>query len=247
MYSDEGAGPRSVRLLVKTLRNTKFNKKCAVACIDRNYFQENNWEKQTALLIFPGGRDIFYHSTLKGNANTLIKAYVAAGGSYMGLCAGGYYGCSEIEFEKGHPLEVVDTRELGFFPGLARGSAYGPNRFRYEDESGSCGAQLELLGEGWSSKLASVYFNGGCTFVDANEQKGTTVLARYCDLPEQPAAIIHCSVGKGRAVLSGVHPEYGFTHLKKCAGIPEEVLARVSETEKLRAELFEVMLACCLG
>jgi glutamine amidotransferase-like uncharacterized protein len=50
--------------------------------------------------------------------------FVQGGGSYLGLCAGAYYGCARVVFEPGTPLEVVGDRELAFFPGIARGAAF---------------------------------------------------------------------------------------------------------------------------
>lgn len=50
--------------------------------------------------------------------------FVHSGGSYLGLCAGAYFGCSRVVFEPGTPLEVVGDRELAFFPGIARGAAF---------------------------------------------------------------------------------------------------------------------------
>lgn len=50
--------------------------------------------------------------------------FVHAGGRYLGLCAGAYYGCARVVFEPGTPLEVVGDRELAFFPGIARGAAF---------------------------------------------------------------------------------------------------------------------------
>lgn len=50
--------------------------------------------------------------------------YVEGGGSYLGLCAGAYYGCSSVEFEPGSSMEVSGDRELAFFPGAAIGAAY---------------------------------------------------------------------------------------------------------------------------
>ena len=43
--------------------------------------------------------------------------------------------------------------------------------------------------------------------------ENTNILAAYRDYPGQPAAIVQCIVGKGVAVLTGVHPEYDPTKL----------------------------------
>ena len=160
----------------------------------------------------------------------------------MGLCAGGYYGCASIEFEKGYPLEVLEDRELGFFPGMARGSAYGPNLFSYKSDLGSCVAELEWLGEEMELDFSSIYFNGGCEFVDAHNYSNTNILARYHDIPRKPAAIVQCEVGKGRAILSGVHPEYSASHLESSLTTARSLLPRLRETEHTRKKLLHALL-----
>lgn len=237
VYVDDGAGPRSVRLLIKALKSLKLERAFTLKTANRISIAEDPWEQETKLLIFPGGRDTPYHRELKGQPNTKIRSFVESGGSYLGICAGGYYGSSSIEFEKGHPLEVIDDRELAFFPGLARGSAYGPNRFRYEDESGSHAAQLS-----WQEEELSVYFNGGCTFVDADKHANTHVIARYTDLPNSPAAIVECTVGKGKAILSGVHPEYSYHHIHQISSIPLEALDKLKQSENNRQKLFSALI-----
>ena len=53
--------------------------------------------------------------------NERIREYVSKGGKYLGICAGGYYASSYVEFEKSTTLEVLGDRELSFFPGKAIG------------------------------------------------------------------------------------------------------------------------------
>ncbi len=241
VYVDEGAGPRSVRLLLKALKSEPSCQQANIQRVKSSFLKEADWEQSTSLLIFPGGRDIHYHEALKGEANEKIRRYVENGGSYLGLCAGGYYGCSRIEFEKGHSLEVVADRQLCFFPGTASGSAYGPNKFQYESEEGSCVAELAWLGDEELGP-ASIYFNGGCTFVDADSYSNTSILARYQDIPGLPAAIVQCKVGKGKAILSGVHPEYCTPHIEKLESTPKHLLPRLRSMDPSRQKLFESIL-----
>ena len=161
-----------------------------------------------SLLIFPGGRDIPYHQALRGVANRHIHRFVQEGGSFLGLCAGGYYGSAEIEFEKGGALEVIAKRELQFFPGLARGPAYGLGKFCYQKRTRSADCPLTPLFFRQASQISAAYYNGGCAFISPEEYEDVSVLARYADLPMEPAAIVQCRVGKGQAILCGVHPEY---------------------------------------
>jgi biotin---protein ligase len=50
--------------------------------------------------------------------------FVTHGGAYLGLCAGAYYATERVEFEPGELLQVVGARELGLFPGIARGAVF---------------------------------------------------------------------------------------------------------------------------
>ena len=83
------------------------------------------WFSTCVLLVFPGGADLGYCRTLNGEGNRRISRYVNAGGSYLGFCAGGYYGSAKCEFEVGKKgMEVVGDRELAFFPGICKGLAF---------------------------------------------------------------------------------------------------------------------------
>lgn len=201
LYKGEGANLRCLRTLTSQLRGLPIQ---LVGPQDLT----SAWETQTSLLIFPGGRDIPYHNTLKGPPNARIRAFVEQGGHYLGICAGGYYGSQKVEFERNHPLEVLGDRELAFFPGTASGPAYGPGQFRYDSEAGAKTASLVLT----SGEKSTAYFNGGCAFLHAEVHPHISILARYEDIARNPAAIVECRVGKGLAVLSGVHPEYPLTN-----------------------------------
>ena len=150
----------------------------------------------------PGGADLPFCKLLNGRGNDLIRRYVEGGGAYLGLCAGGYYGSSRCEFELGSALEVVGLRELGFFPGIARGAAF--DGFEYATENGTRAAHLLLRAPPDDRRAASptasgppdppplevcrVYVNGGCGFlaadggpVEEGKPAGCDVLAWFAD------------------------------------------------------------------
>lgn len=233
IYRDEGADAFSVSSLLSSLKQEKFDQAYSIEWADKELFQTSAWQKETDMLIFPGGRDIPYHEALKGVKNQYIKDFVHDGGKYLGICAGGYYGCASIEFEKGEPLEVFGTRELQFFPGIARGPAYGTGKFRYGSQHGAQIAKLHLP----PSSETAVYFNGGCSFVDAEKYDDVTVIARYADIDDEPAAIVKCRVGAGCAILCGVHPEYSaaFKFSKKHIG---PLFSALEAIENERRSLF---------
>jgi len=171
----------------------------------------------------PGGADLGYCRTLNGPGNRRIKQYVQMGGAYLGLCAGGYYGCGRCEFEVGKQgMEVVGERELAFFPGTCRGLAF-PG-FVYHSEAGTRAVELRvnkqalMAGGGAVPEEFRTYYNGGGVFVDAGRyrDRGVEVLARYAgeelavESGEDSAAVVYCKVGEGAAVLTGPHPEYAY-------------------------------------
>lgn len=160
-----------------------------------------------------------YCRTLNGEGNRRIRQYVQMGGAYLGLCAGGYYGCARCEFEEGKQgMEVVGSRELAFFPGTCRGLAF-PG-FVYHSEAGARAAELKVdkttlvTAGGAIPEIFRAYYNGGGVFVDAEtyRSRGVEVLAHYTEelavsSGESAAAVIYCKVGEGGAVLTGPHPE----------------------------------------
>lgn len=159
-----------------------------------------------SFFIMPGGRDRLYHQILQGEGNAKIRSFVENGGTYLGICAGGYYGCKRVEFDRGFPLEVCEERELAFFSGTGIGPAYGGGTFSYDSEKG---ARLAKIGT--ANGVFYSYYNGGCFF--EGDFTHIRILARYLDLPDLPPAIIECPVGRGKAILSGVHLEKRLSHL----------------------------------
>ena len=169
------------------------------------------------MLVMPGGADLPYCRTLNGEGNRRISQFVERGGSYLGLCAGGYYGSKRCEFMIGDKkMEVVGDRELAFYPGTCRGLAF-PG-FVYHSEEGARAAELKVskasLTEGSVPDIFRSYYNGGGVFVDAPKykDKGVDVLATYTeklnvDAGEGAAAVVYCKFGEGAAILTSPHPE----------------------------------------
>lgn len=243
IYSDEGVGPASLKFLFNSLKKLPFIETYEVIRRGHRYLIEENWVDNTALLVFPGGRDIYYHENLQGAPNATIRQFVESGGRFLGICAGGYYGCGSIIFEQGTDLEIIADRELSFFPGVARGPVYGTGIFRYGTESGACIADLK-----WSSKDHDFrknffsYFNGGCEFVNAHDHENVKVLAKYDDIEGQPVAIVECQVGQGKVILSGVHPEYDPSDFDQRDPYLQAIGKRLQKVDHLRSELFTKLI-----
>ncbi|MBE7181697.1 MAG: biotin--protein ligase, partial [Terriglobus roseus] len=178
------------------------------------------WMATCALLVFPGGADLGYCRVLNGEGNRRIIQYVNAGGAFLGLCAGGYYGSKRCEFEVGDKkMEVVGERELAFYPGICRGLAF-PG-FVYHSEAGAKAVELKVNKDALRDNTDSLpgvfrsYYNGGGCFPDAESLKdrGVEVLASYTEplkveADSSKAAVVYRRVGEGHAIVTGPHPEY---------------------------------------
>lgn len=155
------------------------------------------------IFVMPGGADLYYCEKLDGAGNAAIKKWVNGGGTYFGLCAGAYYACRAIEWGKGTAQEICGPRELAFYPGLAAGPVYDYIEDRAIGKSWDGVARLDAGG-----RQLAVYYAGGPVFTGAEDHPDVTVLARYADLPDNPAAVVECRAGAGRALLCAPHPEY---------------------------------------
>lgn len=211
IYAGPGALKDGIKHLLLTLQNTVKNS-YAIKMIGPRELLDSNWEKEASLFILPGGADLPYVKKLNGAGNKKIKSFVEDGGSFLGICAGSYYAGNYVEFAKGSELEVTGTRELGFFPGIVKGPIN--KEFFYCSHKGSEAASLIWKNNSLllSNKIFKVYYNGGGYFVNAENEKLTTVLATYDSIEKLPA-LIECQVGKGKAILSGAHFEYDYSLL----------------------------------
>ena len=210
-----GATAESIRHCIFSLRQL-LSPNYAVIPINENVIVKEPWAQTCALLVMPGGGDLGYCRVLNGEGNRRVSEYVRRGGSYLGFCAGGYYGSRRCEFEVGNqPLEVIGSRELGFFPGVCRGAAF--RGFDYQSEKGARAVKLRIPKGAFGDHVplsVTSYFNGGGVFVDAQGLKGRSVevLASYdseihVDGGDGKAAVVFSKVSNGKAMLTGPHPE----------------------------------------
>ncbi|KAL5115744.1 biotin holocarboxylase synthetase [Pleosporales sp. CAS-2024a] len=247
LYSGPGSTTESVRHCLYTLRRL-LSPTYAVIPVTGEVIIKEPWISTCALLVFPGGADLGYCRTLNGEGNRCISRYINAGGSYLGFCAGGYYGSSKCEFEVNDPkMGVVGDRELGFFPGTCRGLAFAG--FQYASEAGARAADIRINKQAFSNADDSVpeqfksYYNGGGVFVDADklESRGVEILASYTeDLHVESgaakAAVVYRKVGEGHVVLTGPHPEFAPQNLAKIPDLPSytSLIDSIHATDRTR-------------
>ena len=259
VYSGPGTTTESVRHVLYSLRRL-LSPHYSITPITADTILKEPWQPSCALLVIPGGADLPYCRALDGNGNRKITQYVRRGGSFLGFCAGGYYGAARCEFEPDDKvMAVVGSRELRFFEGTCRGGAF--KGFTYASEAGARAARVGVEvgvfeGEGKEEVPEEFisYYNGGGVFVDAdqlakrNEGNRVTVLARYLDPLDVKgvgdAAIVHMKVGEGDVILTGPHPEFAGCNLDRNAGGREygELIDKVTEDHEKQVGVLKGML-----
>jgi biotin--protein ligase len=132
-------------------------------------------------------------------------------------------------------LEVCQDRELSFFSGKAVGPAYGKGTFDYSSNLGARAVKIST-----EQGDLTIYYNGGCQF--EGDFSNCKILGRYADLPNQPAAIIECQIGKGKAILSGVHLETPPNSLNKKDPYLAPLIPILEKTENKRISFWNHLL-----
>ncbi|NCO03955.1 MAG: biotin--protein ligase [Alphaproteobacteria bacterium] len=195
LYCDTGASAFSI------LSARHYFKDYQVTLVTAQDIIDHGIPQSADFFVMPGGADIPYTQKLNGKGNAEIRRYVENGGTYLGICAGAYYGCADIEFQKGTQTAICGPRELGFVKGTAIGCL--KEIAKPYDTSLHSAAVTTINKQG---HMLPVLYWGGCFFNFKNSEN-ITVLATYADIENTPPALISCAVGKGRALLSGVHFE----------------------------------------
>ncbi|EGV63058.1 biotin holocarboxylase synthetase [Yamadazyma tenuis] len=211
VYSGPGTTTESVKHCLESLR-IHLSPYYAVVTVGEKSLLNDPWQLKTKALVIPGGADTPYCNSFNGAGNRLITNFVRKGGKFIGFCAGGYYAAARCEFEAGTANEVSGSRELGFFPGTCVGTAY--KGFVYNSHEGARITPISVSGSLDCPPTVFNYYNGGGVFANADKLSNVEVLGRYTeDLDTPPeagnAAVVYCRVGKGGALLTGCHPEFG--------------------------------------
>ena len=205
------------------------------------------------LLVMPGGADLYFCEKLNGGGNAAIHDYVAAGGAYLGICAGAYYGAAYVSFAESQPdWRITGARELAFI----KATASGPIDAYLQDgdiaQAWHEAVRLTADNAYFRGEFVS-YYEGGPLFTLYDEK--VDILARYTKLADQAPAILHKQIGKGRVVLSGVHPEMraqdlhsmSYRHKNPCRERDLAIAKRLEPYDKDQQQLLYNLIKISLG
>ncbi|CAH1794761.1 unnamed protein product, partial [Owenia fusiformis] len=143
VYRGLGASEQGLSMLLNALKRWCCMSTYDVIQISPQEIITGEWCKNASLLAIGGGYDRGFIKALGPTGMHIIKQYVQSGGRYLGICAGGYFGSQEIQFDKDGPLQVCGERDLGFYQGLCVGPAYGTPPYKYNSEQGAQAACIK--------------------------------------------------------------------------------------------------------
>lgn len=250
VYDGEGSQKTSLQMLLDALYSTVDNSAHNVRTITPEEIIKGTWRRDAAAICFGGGYDLGFIQALGRNGIKHIRDYVSKGGSYLGICAGGYFGCEYIYFDEGGQLEVCGERHLKFFPGSCRGPVY-PG-FQYHSEIGARASSIKVLPENcqYPHQKIPIYCNGGGFFDFLPRNKVCTdpptqvkVLAHYDDVKGQPIAIVKTHFGLGHTLLTGVHVEFDPHNLDPTDQMLNTIIEELKNHNNKRLELFKKIIA----
>ncbi|MBQ2026571.1 MAG: hypothetical protein II214_01565 [Alistipes sp.] len=166
------------------------------------------------MIYVNGGKANHHAISLGEEGRKAIQAFVAAGGSYLGTCAGAFI-ATRGSVRAGGGIAHADIY-WGLWPGYAQRTRLFKNNTGMELPKKS--PLLRYFDFGGDKTVARVRHNGGCSAYEGKESKlpkGTEVLARYIfDNTDKVQIDGKASVWaykaneqSGRVILCGSHPE----------------------------------------
>ena len=166
-------------------------------------------------MIYVNGGQARNHSRSLGpNGRDRIRQYVAAGGSYVGTCAGAFIASGGVNTNR--VRKQYSKYYMGLYPGMVRRTSLGKSKTDMQVEK-KCPLLKYYDFEG-DLHIANVRHNGGC-YMDEREvgevPAKTEVLTRYIfentkkvRINEKPAIwAIKENAKRGRVISCGSHPE----------------------------------------
>lgn len=163
------------------------------------YIENNDLTGMFGAIHFPGGDSGQYIERINEIGLQHIRDFVAAGGGYIGICAGGYFACDRIIWEGNsydNPLNLFDGVGYGAIDEIIPWSGYAmttitmnlSNQINRYEPSSEC----------------IMYYGGAAFFPDEGQEMN--VIGTYDAFRDNPA-IINYTYGEGRILLFGPHPE----------------------------------------
>lgn len=153
------------------------------------------------VVTFPGGYSYGYKVGLSGYEQK-VRDFVSAGGSYYGICAGGFYAAQTVNWlgkAYAYPLALLASTDTGSIDDIIPYPQYALTPILINDP---------VIGTG---SMQQLYYGGGYFTLPSDTQQGAHVFAvgtyDYSGTRHGQADLIRFAYGSGRVLITGTHPE----------------------------------------
>lgn len=168
--------------------------------------------EERGILVLPGGSTCIMLEDISAQVDSIKKA-VDRGWNYLGFCAGANVACQNLlklnwqkqKFDNiGQDLVPHGYHFLQLLPVWAQMPVYG---LQTGDKVVKVAANNETF---------SCFWSDGAKFMSSREaDTKVSILAQYDDQVHKPVAALSGMYGKGKVVISAVHPEICLDHAIK--------------------------------
>ena len=232
VYNGHGTSEMAPQIITDRFNMHRHNAKT----INEYEIKKSNFAENTSILVFGGQSVTQFKEALGDNGIYAIKSYVENGGHYLGICAGGYFGATNIDFtgqSNNGEIYKKQANGLGFFNGIAKGSIteITPTYFTGMTNSASV---ISISTNQDKIKYNTLYW-GGPQFAphnNDNAKEKTRILSSFHTATHQDIIMgVQCDVGTkgGKATLLGYHPEVSQKNINKWV-MPSESIERYTQS-----------------
>jgi len=154
------------------------------------------------------------------NVQDDLKKYIENGGNYLGICGGAYVASKGSQWEDGYEtgIKLVDIESFAYDG-------------KYTDP--------QIISITWLETQRTIYYQYGPAFAKSNIPTNSTIYAYYNNENQDVAAFL-TTLGKGKIILFGPHPEADSTWL---IDTPEPLNANTwKETHDIFEYIFTALL-----
>jgi glutamine amidotransferase-like uncharacterized protein len=217
IYSDDGTWADGIIALEKFIEWKGLTHQRILSDDINNGILSNGYK----IVIFPGGYANDYKVDLLAKGEKNIKAFVNAGGGYLGICAGAFLATSTVIWEGSsyyYPLDLFQGTATGSINEIKPWAGYAMTSISLNKYNPINKFQKEKL---------NVLYYGGPYFEPSINQTIDTI-ATWDDYNNK-LAIIGFKYGAGNVILSGPHPEIEESDIRDGNDFGNELIDECSE------------------
>lgn len=184
------------------------------ASVTDSFFNDNCID----VFIVPASNVTGLEITLTTDSITALKKFITKGGTYVGICGGAYFVCSDIIFKGKH------RKGLGFIDVTAR----GPLNHFYSDIPGLSknDQKISYLDIQYSNVECKIPYCQGPEFIFNDYGSDYNITSRFVN---ESICSFDCKLGDGTIRLMSVHPEMTSKYWNDNKHISSEVILKMVE------------------